>query len=263
MREIYRRFDHCVNCGRYFTHVAVEGTNFSHTYNIPSLFCSEKCRDEFYKLNREEQLLRLRTDKEKEEFEVDKAKNNESKNTCVICGKEVTNNDPALISRIGDFKCCSIACLQILDYIWDKSLENFNAVFKTSKDKCEVCGKDILGLTYTYVTPSKLYKCCSDKCLDKFISKRNSKKTKDTTTKKDNTKWTAKSHEQDIPLKCMTCGKNMFFNKHVTVIKTKNGKFIGMFCNDKCADNYYSKVQVKTHEVIRAERLKRDWHPDN
>lgn len=213
MTEIYRRFDRCVNCGSFTTHVVIEGTSLNETYKIPSLFCSEKCRDEFYKLDRKEQLLKLRTDREKEEFNATKAKNNESKNTCAICDK------------------------------------------------------DILGLPYKYVTPSKLYKFCSDKCLDKFIDKfvdkHNSKKKKDTTTKKDNAKWTARSNEQDIPLKCMTCGKNMFFNKHVTVIKTKNGKFIGMFCNDKCADNYYSKVQVKTHEVIRAERLKRDWHPDN
>ena len=270
MTKIYRRFDRCVNCGSFTTHVAIEGTSLSETYKIPSLFCSEKCRDEFYKLDREEQLLKLRTDREKEEFEREKeefkatkAENNESKNTCAICDKEVTNDDYVLNTTIGQFKCCSSACLQKLDYLWDKSLESFHTRPKTSKNECEVCGKDILGLTYKYVTPFKVYKCCSNRCLDNFISKHNSKDTKDTSTKKDTTKWTAKSHEQDIPLKCMTCGKNMFFNKHVTVIKTKNGKFIGMFCNEKCADNYYSKVQVKTHEVIRAERLKRDWHPDN
>lgn len=259
----YSRTDKCVNCGQLFTQVLIDDVNFSHTYNIPSLFCSEKCRHEFDKLDREEQVLKFMNDKEKEKFKADKAKTKESKDTCAICDREVTNDDYVFNTTVGQFKCCSSACLQKLDYLWDKSLESFHTQPKTSRDKCEVCGKDILGLTYKDVTPFKVYKCCSKVCLDKLVDRRNAEKTKGTTTKKDNTKWTAKSPEQDIPLKCMTCGKNMFFNKHVTVIKTKNGKFIGMFCNEKCADNYYSKVQVKTHEVIRAERLKHDWHPDN
>lgn len=101
---------------------------------------------------------------------------NKKNDTCVMCGKEVTNNDHILMSRIGEFKCCSIDCLIRLDYIWDKALENFNVALKTSKGKCEVCGNDIVGQVYTYEGLFNSYLCCSKRCLQEFADSRNSKK---------------------------------------------------------------------------------------